>query len=130
MTAPSVEDIQAELKGAAEMLAEAEQGLEIGAKRIAMSGAYYAIFHAARAALWSRGKNAKTHSGLATLFRSEFILTGILEQEFADILKAGRDERERADYDMINFEATAEGAKVALEDAKRFVEKMSEVIAG
>jgi uncharacterized protein (UPF0332 family) len=130
MTIPSAEDIHAELKGASEMLEEAEQALQIKANRIALSGAYYAIFHAARAAPWSRGKNAKTHGGLAMQFRTEFILTGTLEQEFAEILKAGRDERERADYDMINFEATAEGAQSALSDARRFVQKMTELIAG
>jgi uncharacterized protein (UPF0332 family) len=111
MTAPSAEDIQAELNGAADMLAEAVKGLQIGAKRIVLSCAYYAIFHSSRAALWSRGKNAKTYGGLARLIRNESILTGILDQEFADILKVGRDERERADYDMFTFEATAEGAR-------------------
>lgn len=128
MTIPSGEDIQAELRGAFDMLAEAENAQKVGAKRLVLSGAYYAILHAAKAALWSRGQNAKTHRGLATQFRNEFIVTGLVEQEFADILKSGRDERERADYDMINFEATAEGADQVLQEARRFVAKMNEFV--
>lgn len=56
---PDELEIQGELKGAREQLKAARISLQKGLIRPAVSNAYYAIFHAARAALWSKGKRQK-----------------------------------------------------------------------
>ncbi len=52
-----------------EALEEAQLLLRAGDRAGAASRMYYAVFHAARAALILQGRYAKTHSGQITLFR-------------------------------------------------------------
>lgn len=128
MIAPAPEEVEAELKGAFETLRAAEHMLQIGVSHEAVSSAYYAIFHAARAALWSCGRNAKSHRGLATQFSQEFVTTGVVEPEFAKILQYGREQREIADYDLIRFETDVARANELVQDARRFVDRMKQLI--
>ncbi len=123
MKPPSPQDVAGELEGAFESLQAAQVLLQAGLPRNVVSAAYYAIFHAARAALWSHGRTAKTHQGLNTLFSQVFISTGQVEQEYFDILNYGRNQRERADYDMIDYEVSQDKAQDLVDDAKRFIEE-------
>lgn len=68
MTPGQRERAESELATAAEALREASALLDLGLSRGAVSRLYYAVFHAARAALVSCGLHAKTHSGQLTRF--------------------------------------------------------------
>jgi len=64
-----------------------------------VSRAYYAMFHAVRAALAARGVQAKTHSGLAALFAEQLVRTGEIDAELGRWLGQARRNREIGDYD-------------------------------
>ena len=129
MTRPSADEITAELAGADESLRAAQLGLENGLARLVVSSAYYAIFHASRAALWSRGQDVHTHRGLARQFHQEFIRPGLVEPEYFEILNHGREERQAADYDLIRYEVSLDEAAEFLNSARQFVRRMHAVIA-
>jgi uncharacterized protein len=128
MTKPDDQDIQGELFGAEKELEAARLLLTRNLYAQATSSAYYAVFHAARAALWSAGKNAKTHRGLAQLFGQEFIKTGEIETVYADILTGHREKRELADYDPVDFNIGKEEVTDIVLDAEKFVQKMKELL--
>lgn len=65
----------------------------------AVSRAYYAVLHAARAALMSKGVAASTHAGVWRQFGKEFVGTGEVEAEWAKTLAPVQSASERADYD-------------------------------
>lgn len=87
-----------ELQSAREALADARVLLERGSPRGAVTRAYYAAFHAARAVLLSRGLQVKTHSGLMQKFSEEFIKTGALAVRTKDTLAGLMEKRGVADY--------------------------------
>ena len=129
MTVPSPEEVQAELRGAFETLALADKILrEDGPRPEVVALLYYAIFHAARAAIWSRGTTAKTHRGLEARFHQEFIEPGILESHFLTILRYGREQREVADYDRIRFELSEDKIGSLAADAHRFLTRIQQLL--
>lgn len=91
-----------------------------GKLRDAISKSYYAFLEAARAALLTRGKTAKTHSGTLTLFEMEFGKTKLIPSQFIKfyhkILKA----RMEADYKLLQ-KFSEEEAKEAIKMAEEFV---------
>ncbi|MBI4021783.1 MAG: HEPN domain-containing protein [Candidatus Andersenbacteria bacterium] len=128
MTKPDQRDIAGELRGANEELEAAKLLLKNHLFAQAVSSAYYAVYHAARAALWSREKNAKTHRGIAQLFGEEFIRTGELEALYANILTGHRERREMADYDPVDFQISSVRAESVVTEAQQFVEKIKDLL--
>lgn len=86
MTRPTPEQIDSEIAVARDSLQEAQTLLANGGFRGAVSRVYYAIFHAARAVLWSRGVEAKTHKGVIRMFGGRVVEAGDVSAEFSDIL--------------------------------------------
>jgi uncharacterized protein (UPF0332 family) len=129
MTVPEPNVIRGELDGARVCLAAAKQSLAAKLVAPAVSSTYYAIFHAARAVLWTHGHSAKTHQGLAMLFDQEMVKTGAVEQKYMEILRYGRDQRQLADYDLAEFDFSVNDAQDLWNDAAQFVERM-EKLAG
>jgi hypothetical protein len=66
----------------------------------AVSRAYYAIFHAARAFLFSKGLKAKTHRGTISLFDQQAVKKGVLNKKFADMFRKAFDLRQKGDYEL------------------------------
>ena len=83
----------------------------------AISEAYYAMFHAAKALLALRGVYPKTHAGVVSQFGLQFVTEGLIEELYAKILAKAEAKREKADYD-IYFEPSEEEAEDIIEDAK------------
>lgn len=110
-----------ELRAADEALQAGRALVELGFLRDAASRLYYAAFHAARAALTSRGVVTKTHSGQ--------------QSRFADIFGAdptlGRllGTRSRADYGHGAFGETGDSLRGLAADAAAFVEKCRGLVA-
>jgi uncharacterized protein (UPF0332 family) len=101
--------------------------LEQGLCEDAVSRAYYAVLHAAKAALITVGEQAKSHDGVRMLFGLRLVNTGILDKAFARILTAEQEDREIGDYE-IDIEIGEERARRRIEDASRFVERMAVLV--
>jgi uncharacterized protein (UPF0332 family) len=92
----------------------------------AVSRAYYAAFHMARAALLTRGLEAKTHAGMQKLVARELTAKGVLPS-FGKLLGDIQKARETADYDAaISF--TLDEAREVLEEAERFSSVVTELL--
>ena len=82
---------------------------------------YYAAHHAARALLFSRGIEVRSHSGLRSEFSRHFVKAGLLPTSLAKTLKSLQAEREEADYGRFVV-IDREEAELAVTDAAAFVE--------
>lgn len=120
MTPGEAQRAHRELEAAEGALREAALLLDAGALQGAASRLYYAVFHAARAALTVRGLYAKTHSGQITLFERTFGAAPILEQLFTL--------RGRADYALERFEASADDLRARSDEASAFLDRCRAVV--
>jgi len=93
----------------------------------AVSRAYYAMFHAARALLFSKGETPKTHRGTISLFGERIVKQGILSEEFADMLRKAFDLRQKSDYELY-AQLNKELAEEVIKNAGKFVEKIKELL--
>jgi len=89
----------------------------------AVARAYYAVFHAARAALATRKQAAKTHSGILRAFGKELVKTGCIEAEYARIFSAEQEDREFCDYDA-SFKIPRDTAELRIQEAHEFVSRI------
>jgi uncharacterized protein (UPF0332 family) len=94
--------------------------LETGFYEDAVSRAYYAVLHAAKAALLTRDIAAESHAAVRRLFGKELVQPGVLEKEWALILAQTQDERALADYD-VELTFSPEVAEERVDDAERFL---------
>ena len=62
--------------------------------------AYYAMMHAANAALATKGLQAKTHNGTQTLFNEHLVQRGEVDRQRGRELVRGQRRRTSADYDV------------------------------
>lgn len=116
-----------ELARAEESLREAEVLRSGGLARGAVARAYYAVFHAARALLFSAGLEASTHRGTVALVGLHFVKPGSLPPEMGRLLSRMQRDREDADY-ATGAVFTNEEAAQALADAKRFMDEIQRMI--
>lgn len=105
-----------EMEAARYDLARARRSLEDDDAKWAIVKAYYGMFHAARALLFSRNFREKSHRALLAALRELF--RNSIEPTFFDAFEHGMDMREEADYSMIYSE---ESAEELIESAERFL---------
>jgi len=115
-----------ELKVALGDLAEAEGGYQRGGYKWSTVQSYYAMFHAARALLYSRGYREKSHYCLSVAMRHLFVSQGVLHERLVDDMDDARALREDADY---RAEFSATGAEHNLSAAKDLIGRVSELLA-
>lgn len=119
--------VRASLKLADKALEGAHLLLKKDENRGAISRAYYAIFHAARAILYDKGFTSKSHHGLVSLFGKHVIQQGIMPKEFARILARALDMRQKSDYEVFaHFEENEVGELIS--DAEKFVKRVRELL--
>jgi len=99
-----------ELKRAKKALLAAKILLEKDLLEDCVSRSYYAVLHAAKAALLLSDLEADTHYGVRSMFGLHLVKTGKIEKEFAKILTAEQEDREIGDYE-IEIEIEEERAK-------------------
>jgi len=117
--------VRKELTIAKSDLAEARAGLENQKYKWSTIQGYYAMFHAARALIFSRGYREKSHYCLAIAIRALFVDEGLMEvQSVRDFLNA-MNLREAADYEA---EFSESGARAVISAAERFIEKAATVL--
>jgi uncharacterized protein (UPF0332 family) len=117
-----------ELARAGQCLKEAEVLGKAGLPYGAASRAYYAIFHAARALLFSAGLEATTHRGVVSLLGEHFVKPGHLPAEMGRLVSRMQRDREDADYQLGAVFTDAE-AVAAIASAERFIDKVQELLA-
>jgi uncharacterized protein (UPF0332 family) len=115
-----------ELKVALDDLAEAKGGYERGGYKWSTVQSYYAMFHAARALLYSRDYREKSHHCLSVAMRHLFVSQGVLDEKLIDDMDDARSLREDADY---RAEFSVAGARHNLNAARRLVDRVSELLA-
>ena len=118
-----------ELAHGDEALAAATCLLDNGFFRDAVSRAYYAAFHWARAALFTKGLDPRTHRGMVQLFSLHFVKDGPLREEVLSLLSHLETYRELSDYtSAVSF--TEDQAREELSRAKRFGEACRPLVTG
>jgi len=119
--------VKASLSRAERALRSAKLLLEHGELEGAASRAYYAMFHATRAILFSKGLKAKTHKGTVSLFGEHIVKKGILGEEYADALRKAFDLRQKSEYE-IYAELDGKLVKETVNDAEKLITKVKETI--
>jgi uncharacterized protein (UPF0332 family) len=112
--------ILAEVARGDEAMREAETLLAAKLLAGAVSRAYYAAFHYARAMLLTLGEEARTHGGLTRLLHRDIVATGKLDPDIASLFSQLQRFRQDADY-TAEFVFTAAGAAGEVRDARTFV---------
>lgn len=112
-----------EIEGATYDLAKAKRSLDDNDAKWAIVKAYYAIFHAARALLFSKNFREKSHRALLVALRELF--RNKIKPELLDAFEHGMDLREEADYSMIYSE---ESAQELIESAEEFVAEAKRIM--
>lgn len=118
-----LEKIGLELAKSLECLKAAEVLLQENLYNASISRSYYAMFHAAKAALLLSGIEPKTHEGVINHFGLHLVKTGSIEEAFGRSLSTLRFVWEKGDYDVYVF-YSQEDAKARLAEAGRFVERV------
>jgi uncharacterized protein (UPF0332 family) len=117
-----------ELSRADTCLEEARALQEAALPYGAASRAYYAVFHAASAMLFSVGLEARTHKGLISLLGEHFVRPGRLSPTMGRLVSRMQRDREDADY-ALGAVFTAEEAARIINDARAFVDEARRLIA-
>ena len=114
-----------ELSVAKSDLLDAKAGYENQRYKWSTIQAYYAMFHAARSLIYSRGYREKSHYCLSVALKALFIEEGKLDaQTGRDFLNA-MSLREAADYEA---EFSMDGARAVIATAERFIEKATAIL--
>ncbi|MFN2543404.1 MAG: HEPN domain-containing protein [Actinomycetota bacterium] len=120
MTPGQAEQARLELEHALEALEESRVLMMSGTMRGSISRLYYAVFHAARAALLVRGCYSKTHSGQITLFNDTFGEAVILGRLF--------ELRGKADYALEGFSISREVVHLRITEATELIERCRTIV--
>lgn len=110
---------------AQEMLDVARENLNNDHNNSACNRAYYGIFYAASALLYSKGKTYGKHSAVLAAFRQYFIKTGEFDKKFSDDYEFIMDSRHTADYDLFDT-VDREDTVIVLAKAQEFIEEVSQ----
>ena len=102
--------------------------LSAGLSEDCVSRAYYAVLHAAKAALALNGLHPQSHQAVRSMFGPHLVKPGLLEREFARILTAKQEDRELGDYD-IDTTIDADRASLRADEPERFVQRIEAYMA-
>lgn len=117
--------VEKELKIAFDDLAEAEDRFQNCRFKWCTVTSYYAMFHAARALLYSKGYKERSHYCPSVALFDLYVNPGKMEARLVRAFTNAMRLREDADYAN---EYSEEGARQALVKAKEFLQKTHEVL--
>jgi len=107
-----------ELAVAQSDLLDAKAGLTEGRYKWSTIQGYYAMFHAARALIYSRNYREKSHFALSVALKSLFVEENKLDIQYVRDLLNAMNLRESADYEA---EFSESGAKAVIGAAEKFL---------
>ena len=119
--------MEASLRRAEKALKAAKILLEYDELEDSASRAYYAMFHAIKALLYSKGIKSKSHKGTISLFGEHIIKRGILDREFADAVRKAFDLRQKSDYEIYTG-LSEEVVKELIDKAEKLIEEAKKII--
>jgi hypothetical protein len=122
-----LEQAKGELARADKSLQAARMLLENQLYEDCVSRSYYAVLHAAKAALIKIGVEAESHQAVKRLFGLHLVKTEQIDKHFAEILTAQQEDREIGDYD-IHIEIEQDRAAKRVRDAEKFVRRIANYI--
>ena len=120
-------EIEAELSRARQSLQAAELLCENALYSDSLSRSYYAVLHAARAALLTQGVRVTSHEAVKRLFGLHLIKAGLLSPELAVSIRREQDDRFLADYD-VTFEPGSEQTQERVREARKFLNSIEEFV--
>ncbi len=111
------------IENAHEMIDVAKSNLGNDYYSSACNRAYYAVFYAASALLYSKGKSYGKHSAVIAAFRQYFIKTGEFDKKWSDVYEYIMSSRHTGDYELFD---TLEKEQVVdvVKQAQSFVEEV------
>lgn len=112
-----------EVEGATYDLESARKSLDDDDAKWAIVKAYCAMFHGARALLFSKNFREKSHRALLAALRELF--RSRMKPELFDAFEQGMDLREEADYSMIYSE---ENPQELVENAQQFLTETKRIL--
>jgi len=118
--------VEASLQRAEKALKAAKILLEYDELEDSASRAYYAMFHAIKALLYSKGIKSKSHKGTISLFGEHIIKRGILDREFADAVRKAFDLRQKSDYEIYTG-LSEEVVKELIDKAEKLIEEAKKI---
>jgi len=95
--------------------------------RSIINRSYYAMFYAVLALLQKIGKVPRKHSGVISLFDTEFVLKGLFSKELSKAFHDIFNLRQVSDYQVIE-PVTSKDAETTLKRAEGFVEAVSKYL--
>jgi uncharacterized protein (UPF0332 family) len=110
-----------ELEKAEECLAEAKTLHAAGFPSGTTSRAYFAVFHAARALLYTLGLEPRSQAGTIELLGQHFVLTGRFPSSLGRLVSHMQKDREDSDY-VTSAVFTAMEGEEAVRNADHFLE--------
>ncbi|HWR73074.1 MAG TPA: HEPN domain-containing protein [Nitrospirota bacterium] len=116
-----------EFTSAGDDLAEAELSLSQRRFKWATIQAYYAMFHAARAMIYSRGYRERSHFCVVAAIEHLFGNEKLIERKWVRALMNAMSLREDADYSYV---FSSEGADVSVGNAKGFLNEAKRILGG
>ncbi|MBN2186348.1 MAG: HEPN domain-containing protein [Dehalococcoidia bacterium] len=117
--------VKKELSVAKSDISEAKAGYENERYKWSTIQGYYAMFHAARALIYSQGYREKSHYCLAVALRAVFVDEGNMEAQLVRDFLNAMNLREAADYEA---EFSRSGAKAVIASAEKFIKKAAAIL--
>lgn len=121
---PDKEEIKKETGESEKDMEDARESLKAEKYKWCIIQAYYSMFHAARAVLFSLGYKERRHFAIEVVLR-ELVKNKKLESYFVDDFKAAMFAREEADYSSAY---SRERAEQILTSAEEFNNKMKKMV--
>jgi uncharacterized protein len=115
--------VRAEWQRARQAMGAAEVLRDAGYPADALSRAYYATLHAAKAALYVHNVATASHAAVRRMFGLHLIQSGDIEGEWGSHLGEILDDRLAADYD-VEAEFSIEEANATCEQARAFLDRI------
>ncbi len=100
--------------------------MEAGAWRSAVSSAYLAVFHAARAVLFRDGVREKSHYCIG-LYLQRYVEEGSLEEDWPMLFDRIRSVRHADQYSFM-AKPTEEEVQAGIDLAEKFIERMEKLL--
>ena len=126
-TLPSKEKALKSMKKARRWLDEAEKNFNYGLFDSCLVSSYSAMFHAARSLLLKDGFRDKSHYCVARYLEEKYVDRRKLNREVVDLLDRFRELRHEDLYEL-DFFATKEDAKEAIENARIVIEEIEKIL--
>jgi uncharacterized protein (UPF0332 family) len=117
--------VRKELAVAQSDLLDARAGFENQRYKWSTIQGYYAMFHAARALLYSRNYREKSHYAISVAIKALFVEENKLDIRYVRNLLNAMNLREAADYEA---DFSCEGADAVIKSAEEFIRKASFIL--